>query len=357
MNLKTTFSYFSSEPKYFLKQIITRPLYKLNEKFSPLLNNYSLPPHRVLIALTSNCPLRCVMCCLWGKEGLAKKEKPNFFNQNLNFNLAKKLIKDLAIYKTNIIFTGGEPLIYPYLEEILNYTHNFNLRIFLASGGMNLKEKAEIIKSYVTHLQLSIDGPKAEIHDKSRGVKGSFAQAVEGLITLNNLKAKQKSKLPFINICCTISDINYKYLTHLVNFLASLNCEIEEIAFQHLEFTTRESTQKQKQIFKNNFNLKTNFWEGFLYSPQNIKYKMLLQQIKKVKTKKLKNIKRIVFRPDLKVNEIIPYYEQKIIPYRFYKKCLAPWYEAFILPNGDVWTCADFIAGNLKKNSFLNLEQ
>ncbi|PIY03331.1 MAG: hypothetical protein COZ21_09540, partial [Bacteroidetes bacterium CG_4_10_14_3_um_filter_31_20] len=110
--------------------------------------------------------------------------------------------------------------------------------------------------------------------------------------------------------------------------------EINELAFQHLEFTDKKSLEKHQKIYQEEFGIETNFWSGFLYQPEGIDVNYLREEIKKVKERGQPGIKDIVFRPNLNLSEIDDYYTtDKLLP-RYFRKCLAPWQEAFILPNG-----------------------
>jgi MoaA/NifB/PqqE/SkfB family radical SAM enzyme len=294
------------------------------------------------------------MCCLWGREGLLKisDKSLSYIKGDLDFYLLKNLIDNVYFFKPTLIFTGGEPLLHPNIKDILYLTYKKNFRIFVATGGYNLKENAKLLVKTVSHLQISLDGLEEE-QDKSRGVKGSFKKVLEGIREVAKLKGKNKK--PFLNICCTITDMNYKKLYEFTLFLSSLDIKFNELAFQHLEFTTINKVEEHNRIFSGKDGFKNNFWKGFLYHPENLNLKVLIKETKKLKNKSFKNIKRIVFRPNLKISELKDYYKLNKIPHRFKRKCLAPWYEVFVMPNGEVGTCPDFMMGDLKKENLLKI--
>ncbi|PIU66566.1 MAG: hypothetical protein COS84_05550 [Armatimonadetes bacterium CG07_land_8_20_14_0_80_40_9] len=356
MNLGKVIQTILSEPDYVFQQLFPLTLHGINKSISNLSRGYSLPPKRLLIALTTKCNLRCPMCVLWGEMGLEKSESPpQFMKEELNPAEIKRLIAQVSLYKPSIILTGGEPLLYKGWEEVAGYIRSKNLRLFMASGGMLIEENAEELVKTIDHLQISLDGPEKRVHDESRGVKGSFEKVISGIKAIAQIKKKRGERRPFINVCYTISKVNYKYLNKTVNFLQSLKVEINELAFQHLEFTDKKSLEKHQKIYQEEFGIETNFWSGFLYQPEGIDVNYLREEIKKVKERGQPGIKDIVFRPNLNLSEIDDYYTtDKLLP-RYFRKCLAPWQEAFILPNGDVWTCADYIVGNIKKTTFKSI--
>jgi MoaA/NifB/PqqE/SkfB family radical SAM enzyme len=292
------------------------------------------------------------MCSLYGKEGLLKKNPPSFLkDKDIEVKYLFKLIKDVSIFRPNIILTGGEPLLYKDWYGLAKYIREKKLRTFLATGGMLLEENAEKIVDCIDHIQISLDSGKSEIHDKSRGVKGSFEKIIRGIEKIDLIKKEKNFKKPFINICCTITDINYKSLETIIEFFEDSKIEIREIAFQHLEFTDRETLSEHKKIYREKLDTSTDFWEGFTYKG-DFEIPKLISKIKEIKERKNS---KIVFRPDLRIDEIEEFYTSSKIPKRFLKKCLAPWQEAFILPDGSVWTCADYVVGNIKEESFLKI--
>lgn len=339
------------EPEYIFRNFLYKFFQIINAKLSNISSGYSFPPARLLLVLTGKCNLRCVMCSLYGKEGLLKKRIPEFLKEDIEPEHLLKVIKELSFYRPNIILTGGEPLLYRYWYEVAKYIRKKKLRTFLATGGTLLEENAEKIIEVIDHIQVSVDSGNPEIHNLSRGVPGSFEKIIKGIEKIDLIKKKNLLKKPFINICCTITDINYQNLASIIEFFEGRKIEIREIAFQHLEFTDKKTLAEHKKVYKEKLDTETYFWEGFTYRG-NFEIESLISQIKNIKGKK---DRRVVFRPDLKIEEIEEFYTTSKIPPRFKRKCLAPWYEAFILPDGSVWTCADYIAGNIKQESFLKI--
>lgn len=355
MEIKKIIKIFALEPEYFLRHIFPQIKCIINNSLSDFTSGKSFALKRLLIILTGKCNLRCRMCSLYGELGLIKSNPPSFLKEDLKFKDVKKIIDDVYLDKPSIILTGGEPLLNKDWHKIAKYIKEKNLRLFLATGGTQLSDFANELVETISHLQISLDGPNENIHDQSRGAGGSFTKILTGIEKIAKIKKDKRQKKPYINICFTINNINYKYLLDLVKFLNSLGIEFNELAFQHLEFTDEETLKKHGELYKNIFQRETDFWSGFLYQPKEMNVNYLIEDIKNIKNKKVKNIREITFRPDLKIEEIEDYYKSNLIPKRFQKKCLAPWNEAFILPDGNVWSCADYICGNIKKENFKDI--
>jgi MoaA/NifB/PqqE/SkfB family radical SAM enzyme len=65
-------------------------------------------------------------------------------------------------------------------------------------------------------ISISIDGPNAEMHDKNRGVSGSFERAIEGIKKLVEIKKQNHSIFPNIKINTVITPWNVDELENTI---------------------------------------------------------------------------------------------------------------------------------------------
>ena len=80
------------------------------------------------------------------------------------------------------VISGGEPTIFPDLEEIVNEINPEKFYINCDTNGWLLAEKAEYLKSIgIDRMQLSIDSLDPEEHDAFRHMPGAHARALEGI--------------------------------------------------------------------------------------------------------------------------------------------------------------------------------
>lgn len=71
------------------------------------------------ISLTDKCNLKCIYCMP------NNTVDSNYINNDLTLDNYKFIIKKLSkLGIKKVRFTGGEPLVYPYLDEIIEYTKN-----------------------------------------------------------------------------------------------------------------------------------------------------------------------------------------------------------------------------------------
>ena len=107
------------------------------------------------ITLTRNCNLRCTFC--YAKE-------TNYETKNVEITKVQKLIDFCDVQKVKyIVFTGGEPLLYPQLIEILKYIKTKkNIMIpAIATNGIMLQDESfcnELIINGIEYFDISLKG-------------------------------------------------------------------------------------------------------------------------------------------------------------------------------------------------------
>ncbi|MEM1626769.1 MAG: radical SAM protein [Sulfolobaceae archaeon] len=105
-------------------------------------------PHIVELQLTYDCNLRCPYC--FNPTHMDRKK--------LSIEEWKSIIKQVVELGTKIlIFTGGEPLKYEGVIELIKYAKSFNTITALSSNGLLLNENGiKIIRDYLDLMQLSL---------------------------------------------------------------------------------------------------------------------------------------------------------------------------------------------------------
>ena len=105
-----------------------------------MLDEYGRKIDYAKISLTDKCNLKCVYCI---PEDEVDKNK--LMNNTLSLHDYKFIINGLSqVGIRKIRFTGGEPLLYPHLIELIKYTSfecNIN-DIAITTNGIGLDEMA-----------------------------------------------------------------------------------------------------------------------------------------------------------------------------------------------------------------------
>lgn len=341
---KRIISIARNSPDYFLRYLLRFPKERINIYISNF-SEKSFILKKLWLVLTYRCNLRCKMCGQWGEKGRTKEFSKDLIYKELNYEEYKIIIDDVAKYKPKVMLIGGEPLLYRDWEKLANYIKSKRLLTEITTNGILLKENAEKLLIFDT-INISLDGPE-EINDEIRGINGGFLKVMEGIKEMENLKRKRNFKKPYVNICCTISSYNYTHLSSLVEEILKENIEISLLLFQHLEFVEENTLQENKILWREKFSEESDYWRCLCQKENIIDGEKLFQEISRIKKIKTEKIKFILFEPDFKKEELISFYKDKQLK-KLKEKCLAPWQEIFIYPEGNVWTCPGLVMGNIK---------
>lgn len=122
----------------------------------------------------------CNLSCKWCYAQETNK------NNNMDFNIAKKLI-DISseIGVRNIKLIGGEPTIYPYFFELLEYIIKYNISITVITNGIKLADDNFCIKlknyNYSKlHLGISLKGSTDEEYLRDCGSE-RYSKVIDGI--------------------------------------------------------------------------------------------------------------------------------------------------------------------------------
>lgn len=195
--------------------------------------------------VTKACNLRCIHC--YAKAD--NSPDPDELTTKEGF----KLLEDLSEFGCPVIlFSGGEPLIRPDILDLIQKGVKSGLRVVISTNGVLIDEvmAKELKKLGVSYVGISLDGWK-EVHDKFRGVKGSFEKviyAVEACIR-ENLK---------VGLRFTMSKLNAKEIPKVFDLVEEL--KIPRICFYHLVYSGRGS-----KLIEHDLNHEeTRFWVNYI---------------------------------------------------------------------------------------------
>lgn len=130
-------------------------------------------PVYVKFKLVWTCNLRCVMCNHWRD----RREAP------LRIDRLREIVDELAAMGCRKIhITGGEPTLHPDLNAFIAHISGHDIRVTMTSNASLIdKDRAKALANAGLYgVNISIDSPDRRIHDRIRGVKGSWRSAVAG---------------------------------------------------------------------------------------------------------------------------------------------------------------------------------
>jgi len=292
------------------------------------------------------------MCGQWGTNGAFREYPSEVVRQQLSLDEIRNLIDDVRHYNPNITLFGGEPMLYPNWLKVVEIVKAAGLRCNIVTNGTYIgKWVREIADSRLDEIIFSLDGP-AEIHDKIRGVPGTFQKAINGLQELNTLKNTRNLNRPLVNINCTITELNYRSIDEIIKIAEDIGaCGL---TLHHLLFLDRATVMEFIPFFQEKFGQTPTDWLGFIVDelPQ-IDPEYLIAKRNELKTRRFDT--DVNFYPNLEDNEIRQWYTQFQFKATSYKnRCQSLWATAYVFPDGSVrpYHSMNFTPGNILQDKF-----
>jgi len=175
------------------------------------------------VMLESRCNGKCSFCI--EKDGFRPKEKVSWLT------LTEAIVKT---GKTNILLLGGEPTLYPRLEELIRYLVNNDRKVFITTNGGKLMANKFIEKlAYVDGINISIHHYDLDINEKITGVKLNAGKLKSVIAFLHSNGAKVR-----INCNCIAGYIDSK--EEIFKFIeATKEWGANSVRFAELKFDDR----------------------------------------------------------------------------------------------------------------------
>jgi MoaA/NifB/PqqE/SkfB family radical SAM enzyme len=243
-------------------------------------------PTELVVLISRKCFLNCVMCGTKAMYGSDER-----FSDYFELKYIKKIADEIAEWKSPIYvkLTGGEAMMHPQFEEIIDYFKYRKIPIRLSTNGVLLRkmEKAKTLVDAKTEvITISVDGTEQD-HNRIRqkGAQGSrlYSFILEGVDNLSLLKKEKKSQYPMVQFTCTVNEMNYRNLYDFVDGLK--NIDIQWLHLAYLQFISEENGKKSEQVIKEIGGYGDEKWKFFHYAPlsvMNMDLDMLAGQMKKI---------------------------------------------------------------------------
>lgn len=143
------------------------------------------------------------------------EEENDGIEKEFLFGLADQL-QDILIGEKEVIFSGGEPLLYEGIVDIIKMYTQKGLKVGIASNGVliNKEMTKQLVDAGLKNIQLSFDSSSQETHDFLRGVEGVYEKVLEGIEYLSVYKEK-------VSICAqtVISGRNINEIIDTIKFV------------------------------------------------------------------------------------------------------------------------------------------
>jgi len=184
-------------------------------------------PLFLLLEPSQRCNARCNFCYHW-------REKPG---PELTLDEIERLLGEAWKLGCRFLYlSGGEPTIYPDVEEVLCLARRRDFRVSMTTNGSRLAPLIVKIAPYLDGVTVSLDFV-GKRHDESRGVDGLFQDAVEGLIRAGRLKVATRVNM-------NLMPGNVEEIEPLMDLCRSVGAGL------HIRLLTRESRELDIEVFE-----------------------------------------------------------------------------------------------------------
>ena len=198
--------------------------------------------------LVQACNLTCPMCSMNLNNteiGQVLRDYPSASSgPQLRLDEYKAFFESLRAHKPAVSIGGGEPMVFPYMVELIEYLVNdlgFPVGI-TTNATLFTDEKLERLGQAAPNITISIDGLRAR-HDEIRGV-GNFDISVGNIRKLLELKRAGRARARIASLFC-LHDANYEQTADVAKFLfEEVGIEAQTISF--LLFSRRETLARHE---------------------------------------------------------------------------------------------------------------
>ena len=315
-------------------------------------------PRWVVLQVTELCNLRCHMCYEWGDCGIYKKNKE--YN-TLPIDTIENVFSDLSPFKPQFELFGGEPLMHPQFDKIIELINKYNCNISIPTNGTLVSKYSDLIaSSSINNLWISIDGPH-QYNDAQRG-KGVYDLALNGLYDLYR-KKKIIGNGPDLGVTMVVTPQNYDKVTEFFCNELDINA-VDKISIEIQLFITQEQNNRFKTKLQDQFGIhNTHMSDGLireLSDFNNIDIEEMCNQVNYVRNYYRTCGKTVIGYPKYYEYENMKlFYSGKWNQMKEKKRrCAVPLIYAEIGADGYVTPCHtfyEFKMGNVNEESILNI--
>ncbi|HEX9908108.1 MAG TPA: radical SAM protein [Thermoplasmata archaeon] len=186
---------------------------------SPTIGADEMPsPYRMDLALTYRCQNDCGHCYNETKD-----------KAELTLEQWKTVIDRLwAVGIPHVVFTGGEPTLYPGIEELIAKSEEHGQITGMITNGRTLARPgylSGLVRLGLDHVQITVLSHKQTVHDRLSGCNGAWKETVEGL------KAAIAEDL-YVSTNTTIMRSNCRDVEATMRFIIGLG--VKNIAFNSI---------------------------------------------------------------------------------------------------------------------------
>lgn len=157
----------------------------------------------VHLHLTNRCNLECTYCFRESTPRLPIHHTADHFVDAL------RAMEPFAAEQLAITFTGGEPMMFPGFNAVVEASTELGYKNALLTNGILITpEQAVFIARHFNDITISLDGPTEAIHEVTRG-RGNYKRVLTGIRRLADAGAN-------VSVKVTVTPANVEYCGEVV---------------------------------------------------------------------------------------------------------------------------------------------
>lgn len=194
-------------------------------------------PLTIQFELTSGCNQKCIFCYNVWKEGCSSIKKKQLSKER-QIEILNKIIENEVF---DIIFSGGEPLLVEWLDELIKMASAKNIQTTIITNGtlLNIDKTIKLKEAGLASIQISLHHYDNKINDKLTNQKGSFEKTIKGIKNVISVFGKEVLNVNMVALPDTYKDV-YK----MAGFLNSIGV----FSFSVATSTARGEMKKNKNL-------------------------------------------------------------------------------------------------------------
>lgn len=204
------------------------------------------PVHGTLM-VTYRCNYNCVMCDMPQKCA----ERVRAGEQELGTDRFRQIIGEFArLGVPGLGFTGGEPMLRADIYDLLSCTRQHRMITHLNTNGCFIDDEAagRLIDIGVESVNISLDGARAETHDRIRNYSGAFERATRAVELIHRLR-RQRGAFVRIKNVAVLDETNIDEAKELIELSRALGADcIEFIPRQPFSATGVEDVSANERF-------------------------------------------------------------------------------------------------------------
>lgn len=285
-------------------------------------------PSGLVYEATMRCNLTCEFCYVGDLLNLEGEWRQEMTLENLR--------RAFPQGELQVSLTGGEIFMRKDIMSVLDLFKDkgYSCGYLTTNGTIINDERAEALatlaqQGFLKHISVSIDGP-GELHDKARGVKGTFERTAAGLRRLQQA-SKRKGAALRVSINTTVAEESLETLDKIVDVAEELG--VDAIGLNHLMYSTKAERDETLRLIGET---DPKIISTFVTDNPGVAPARVREQVTALKEKCRQRNVLFDYRPKVHPPLIEPYYTPGT---PLEGRCLYPFLQARVSFSGKVFFC------------------